>query len=591
MAGRFVALISPRTEGLDVLAAGLERQHGFARVTSLPNLIVLTNQADRAIKLPRRAGAIVGVAFSKAALRDRVDSVDDETAIGFQKSQCEDCLTTVWGGYVAIIRDYHDQRIYVLRDPSGNLPSYYHTFAGVTLIASDVDGLLQAGMAPPQIDWEFLARHFLAPDLRCRRTGLSGVFDLQPGFRLTVASDGTSTETALWSPSSFALRRPATSEDAAQKLREVVEGCVGAWGTAFPRILLSLSGGFDSSVIAAALSRQTMPWSCQTMATDEPEGDERPFAHLVAERYGVPLSACFHRLEDIDVARAETAYLPRPNAHTFGQSQRLMQRQEGATLGAGAFFQGLGGDNVFCFSTSAAPLLDRLLSEGPSPGSWDTLCDVCQLTGASVWEVGASTLRMAMTLQRPRWRQSTRFLTKYAVGAGQFDFDHPWQNPKARLPPGRRAHIAKLLMIFGTVAGFSRPDSPDLVAPLLSQPVVEYCLGVSSWEWVRGGRDRALARRAFADNLPLEIVRRRTKGNPDRFAFEVAEHYRDAFRHHLLGGLLVEHRLIDRDALAKYLDAEGPLTRPDHLRLQMLAEAESWVRHWHARQSISLIAA
>ncbi|MGK4422636.1 asparagine synthase-related protein, partial [Klebsiella pneumoniae] len=67
------------------------------------------------------------------------------------------------------------------------------------------------------------------------------------------------------------------------------------------------------------------------------------------------------------------------------------------------------------------------------------------------------------------------------------------------------------------VEGHDPQDLLPTVSPLLSQPLVETCLGVPSWLWFEGGRNRVVARRAFAGDLPADVIWRRSKGTPDSF--------------------------------------------------------------------------
>src|SRR3546814_18441863 len=65
------------------------------------------------------------------------------------------------------------------------------------------------------------------------------------------------------------------------------------------------------------------------------------------------------------------------------------------------------------------------------------------------------------------------------------------------------------------------------------------CLSIPTWQWVRGGRDRAVARAAVADLLPALIAQRRTKGGPPGFLRRVLNaRADDAIR------MLVDGRLI-----------------------------------------------
>jgi asparagine synthase (glutamine-hydrolysing) len=151
--------------------------------------------------------------------------------------------------------------------------------------------------------------------------------------------------------------------------------------------------------------------------------------------------------------------------------------------------------------------------------------------------------------------------------------------PKGALP-GKAAHIVKLVRIQGTIDGFSRHDTPAQINPLLSQPIVEACLKIPTWEWVRGGRDRSVARRAFARDLPTAVIQRRSKGGPDSFAFDIIDQNRRLLSERLVNGELRRFKLIDPVAIHAALDPDRPIDPMQYLRLSGLAEAEAWVRHW-----------
>ena len=125
--------------------------------------------------------------------------------------------------------------------------------------------------------------------------------------------------------------------------------------------------------------------------------------------------------------------------------------------------------------------------------------------------------------------------------------------------------------------GFSRQAPLEMINPLLSQPVVELCLSIPSWKWIKGGRDRAVARQAFSNMLPDAIVTRRTKGGPSAFYRQIVEHYRDAMRERLLGGELARRGIVDRVAVEAFF--ASPIDEQGHayVRVLDLSDAEAWV--------------
>src|SRR5690606_29821877 len=86
-------------------------------------------------------------------------------------------------------------------------------------------------------------------------------------------------------------------------------------------------------------------------------------------------------------------------------------------------------------------------------------------------------------------------------------------------------------------------------SPLLSQPLVEFCLGVPTWVWCAGGINRAPARTAFAADLPRAILERVSKAGPDSFVRSIFDRHRRTYRDLLLEGLLARHGLIEREAV------------------------------------------
>ena len=117
----------------------------------------------------------------------------------------------------------------------------------------------------------------------------------------------------------------------------------------------------------------------------------------------------------------------------------------------------------------------------------------------------------------------------------------------------------------------------------MSQPIVEYCLAVPSWEWRAGGRDRALARLAFANDLPPLVLRRRVKGGPSHFAAELLDRFRAAIRERLLEGRLARHGIIDKAALEVAVEDGRQCSGEERVRILELVAAEAWLDSWAAR--------
>lgn len=526
------------------------------------------------------AGCILGYLFPRHGPARQLAQLNAGEVASIAGSHGQALISAFWGGYVAAIAG--SEFVRVMRDPSGTFPCYFSTYAGLVLFASDAELLVAATASSVSIDVGEIGRQLYRAFVPASKTALGNVRELLAGFAVCLPG-GLDRQEPCWSPWDHVHERDEGSADAAERLSRTVRHCVHGWGSTCDPVLLSVSGGFDSSVVAACLTKAGIDTVCLTMFTDDPSGDERPFARALCDHLGLPLIERPYRLEDIDITEPLAANLPRPRDRTQANAYERVHNTVASEIGAGAFMTGNGGDHVFGYSQSAAPVADRYLSDGLGQGMLTALLDVCRQTGCSM----ADALRQAWGLVREppayRVRPNPLFLEPgFLAGLGGADLHHPWLDAPPDALPGKAAHIATILRVQPNLEPSGGTRFPVL-NPLVSQPIVESCLAVPSWEWRAGGRDRSLARRAFAADLPALILNRRVKGTPGRFAARLLDHFRDPIRARLLGGRLAEHRIIDAVAVERVLAGEHPVPDLERVRLLELVSAEAWIDHWTVR--------
>jgi asparagine synthase (glutamine-hydrolysing) len=416
-----------------------------------------------------------------------------------------------------------------------------------------------------------------ANDLRQAETCVDGVVELAPGA-VCKMEGGSLSEQILWSPWSFtgADRRLAPGA-LVEQLRDTVCETISAIAGDYRHIVVGISGGLDSSIVSAALAAGRHRFSCLTAATDDPSGDERRYALAVADATGAELSAHFYDPDRIDIERSAAAHLPRPIAKPFMQELEWAYAIETAAHDADAIFTGNGGDNAFCFLHSAAPVVDRLCSERGLP--WRTLLDMCSVTQCDVPTMVRATANLLRhRRQAPAAALDMTFLNRARATASRAPLLTPYLDTAPVKYPGKLAHVNLLIRIQNYVEGYDRALFPPVVAPLLAQPIIETCLRIPTWEWCAGGINRSAARRAFADMLPREIVRRTSKSGPDSLTAAVFESNRARLRERLLDGVLRQHEIIDRSAIERALADPRSGQQQILFRLLDLADAEAWAR-------------
>lgn len=589
MTGRFLAILgrAPSEEVAaerDRIALGLA-ETGFAMSHRSEQLCFMSSGPTLA--LDTGAGLFIGTVFER-------DGGTPLVWIG--RSEATHIVETGgawpiyrhWGPYVAFIDDEARRRVRIVRPPLGEVSCYYMRHGPFVIAVSDAALLSAACLAGGGIAWEEVGRHLLASELRRERTCLAGVHELIGGNRLTVEVASPSArpldQVQIWSPWSFAspLAALASRDEAEAAVRQTAMHCVAARARAFNRVLLGLSGGLDSSVVAACLADARIPTQCLTLVTTDPSGDESSYANKVASHLGFGLETRRREPERVDVMQATAPHLPRPVGRSFSQESERIALEVAGQTGCDALFRGGGGDNVFCFLQSVAPIADRLLAEGLGRGVFATARDMAELgqdsLGSALWR-GAKNAWFRRSAYR--WPIDRRFLAHGLTAAAAGSASHPWLEASEDILPGKAAHVALLLAFENHMHGPPPGSGLAAVSPLLSQPLIELCLRIPSWFWSAGGHNRAIARRAFESRLPRAIAWRRTKGTPDSFVIQIFEDNRQALREMLLGGLLKSQGFLDCGAIEQAFGAEGPVRGEDYARLMQLADFEAWARHWH----------
>lgn len=487
----------------------------------------------------------------------------------------------LWGCFVLFFSSAGGTGVY--RDPSAGVPVYRcgdghdAVFVSDAALASEL-GLLER--ASPDLG---AAVHWLQfPFLRSARTCLRQVQEILPGTLHQLDGGGFWRETPVWRPANFIGRSQAIADpiEAASRLREVALAVVPAQLSG--PFVLQLSGGLDSSIVAACLASRGQGLACVNFATRSPDGDERDFARAVAGLYGLVL----HELREPESARLDKPTRPsfRPATNPLLAPFDTAIASAAADLGADVLVDGAGGDNLFCYITSAAPVLDAL-HWGGLRQALETVQDIAARADCGWWDVvraAAGGLRA-----RPGWKEDRSFLLTDVL-LRKAD-PHPWLEGLGSAPPGKREHVEALVHIQHFLDRRSTAASSS--HPLLAQPLLELCLRIPSWRWMGGGRNRAVARDAFRGLLPPSVLERRAKGSLQSLFYRSFGLLREQILDLLMSGRLSEERIIDTAQVAAALESDEWRRDDVQLRISEMVALELWLQCWEQPSSLTSSAA
>lgn len=525
-------------------------------------------------------GCIIGHLFTRSRPSNRVEQLSEAEIDKIAASGGRSLISDYWGGYVAVLVGAGDHTT-ILRDPSGAVPCFVRRHEGCLFASNDAWLVSTCDGMRPRVNFTEVARLLYALDSTASITCLSDVAELIAGQAAICDGDKQRID-MFWSPWHFVERTDILHQDElAALLRETISDCVEAWAGCFESILLGVSGGLDSSVVAAALPCEGPRRRLLTLVGPDADGDETGYARQMAAQVGADLAVRHYDLAHVDISRAVLPHLPWPVASYFSQSiEAIHQALEGDAQVA-AHFTGSGGDNVFCNFRSSLPLLDRWIAEGLRPGLLRTIIDISDLTEIDM-----------PTILRIAWRRYRRGIRGHRIVGdpsglsdatvamlGESFVPHPWLAAAADALPGKAHHVAYLMRAQKSIEMYRRGAAPPQIAPLVSQPIVELSLTIPTWEWIAGGINRAPVRGAFQDQLPPAILRRLSKGGPGGFMHEIYKVHAGAIDQLLRDGLLVANDVLDPSYLSAPQENSG-YDQARELRLLALAAAETWARWW-----------
>jgi asparagine synthase (glutamine-hydrolysing) len=574
---------------VEAIEARLARDGGWRRRgrTERSSVWVL-GEAGAVCALPAAAGFVIGDLFPGDASEARGSPLGRGAGGDRRPADLARALAAGhWGRYVALLHGPPPGPSAVFRDPGGQLGCL--TWArddGVDVVASDLRPTptwLRPGRL--SLHWGRIAGLLAGPATAICEPLFEGMDAVAPGD-LRVLGPGPVETRPIWRPADHVTEPGPDPADARRALAARVDACTAELVRPYERVLMELSGGLDSAIVAGAiaaagLTARVGPWL--NHVGDRPEGDEQRYARAVTERLGVDLTTARKPLTPLTAdGLAEMAAATWPAINAADESRDRDEAAALAACGAQAVVSGQGGDAVFYQMPTALVLADALRRQG-----WRTLgsglaADVARRLRRSVWSVLGEAVR---DLRRGTVLGPARTLAPDALAALGARDHHPWlADARARgVSAARRIQIAGLVNAQLLHGDSRRARQADLLYPLLAQPVVELCLGIPTSDLAAAPFDRPLARAAFAGRVPELILQRRSKGDLTSYFSRLAAVSLPVLRPLLLDGCLCEAGVLDRARVEAALTPDQLIWRGGATEILWAAVTESWVRHWQGQ--------
>src|SRR2546428_6577110 len=236
-----------------------------------------------------------GEVYNHAALRPGLERrghtyatrSDTETILHLYEEEGERCVERLQGMFAFAIWDSVRGRLLLARDRLGIKPLYYAWADEELLFASEIKAILAAGAVRPALTEailpEFLAAGFTAGP----ETFFNGVRKLLPGRTLSWSPAEGFAERRYWRLPRDLDDAPTTLEGRAREVRAQLDAAVRSHLMSDVPLGLFLSGGIDSSGLAALMAPMVKePIRTFAVGFDDPEANELAYARLAARSVG-----------------------------------------------------------------------------------------------------------------------------------------------------------------------------------------------------------------------------------------------------------------------------------------------------------------
>jgi len=513
--------------------------------------------------------------------------IDTQMARKISASHGRELLQSYWGAYVAIINDSIALKQCVIRDCSGKIPCFIAPVGSLWLVFSDMTDVSRLSVTRFSINWRYVAAFLEEDDLRVRETGLNEVRELLAGDSWICSRNGIDHSVA-WSPADVWRGGSITEYSiAAHALRDTTQLCIDAWCLVHRQIVHRLSGGLDSAIVLACATRTPTPpvITCLTRYTTKQGEDERRYARLMAKAANVELieSPWQARGVAIDETKLGAQLLAKPSVQALLINDVELINGLARDRRAIATWTGQGGDHLFLQPPLDLYAADYVYEHGITSGFGDNVRNGARLTRNSYWSVLRSVI--AYGLLRKSWDPPRGAPTEAALvrrEALPVDFAsfirHPWLTDVDDLPRGKQFHIALLADLVNRATPTARLETAPEHHPMISQPLMETCLRISTYMHSHGGRSRGLARDTFRAALPPEIANRQDKGASTSYMMSFIRDNVAVLKHLLLDGILVREKLVSRPRMERCLSQ--PLGDMQLFPMLACISGELWLRTW-----------
>jgi asparagine synthase (glutamine-hydrolysing) len=209
---------------------------------------------------------------------------DTETVIHLFEEYGADCVQHLRGMFAFAIWNRNTKTLFIARDRLGIKPLYYKLTPERLLFGSEIKALLAHGGIRPAFNRAALPEYLAFGYLSGEESFYDGILKLMPGHTMTIDPEGKPEIRQYWDLDASKPHEAREEAHYVQGYRELLEGAVKSHLMSDVPLGVFLSGGVDSSAVAALMTNlRREPVATFSVGYREQTYSELPYARTVSD--------------------------------------------------------------------------------------------------------------------------------------------------------------------------------------------------------------------------------------------------------------------------------------------------------------------
>ena len=529
---------------------------------------------------------------------------DTETIVHLYEEYGRDCVNHLRGMFAFAIWDRNQKTLFIARDRLGIKPLYYQLTPSRLLFGSEIKVLMAHGSIRPEFNRSALPEYLAFGYLSGEDTFYSGLQKLLPGHTMEIGMDGKPQIRQYWDLDASSIHPSRDEAYYVRSYRELLEGAVQSHLMSDVPLGVFLSGGLDSSAVAALMTKiRREPVETFSVGYREQTYSELPFAQTVADH--IKSQHCEVLVGEQDFFDAlphliwhEDEPITWPSSVSLYFVAKLARERVTVVLTGEGSDETLAGYTRYAFTLKNAALDHAYRSIVPSAlrrGLRNTVA-TSSLLGATLRRKLDHTF---LAKDGDSWASfyfdnffsafgeaeqggllTSEFASEFAPSTAYKNVVAYWEQSRGEmlqrlLYTDIKTYLVELLM---KQDNMSMAASIESRVPFLDHVLVEFATRIPREVQIKGLAGKTILKKAVEDILPHEIIYRPKLGFPTPWSGWLAGPRLDTIRDMLLEPRSLDRGYCRREAIERLVNEHRANHRDNYDRIWRLLNLELWHR-------------